>query len=73
MFKSITEFLQHYAQGMSGQIAQHAIVDDVRGGVVRLIIPSTHRHLLIPMACDKLHAALSAHVGQPCRLLIEVR
>ena len=69
----LRDFLAHYSVGMAGKIAQHAIIESIRGNTIRLVLPSAHRHLMLGSVCDRLHMALQAHIGRPVRLIIEVR
>jgi DNA polymerase III subunit gamma/tau len=60
--------------GMVRELAQHCELVAIDAGVARLRLSETHRHLLQMNrgAAEKLQAELSAHLGRPLRIAIEI-
>ncbi|MEJ5212168.1 MAG: DNA polymerase III subunit gamma/tau C-terminal domain-containing protein, partial [Burkholderiales bacterium] len=58
--------------GMARMLAEHCVLASFEQGVMRLVVPSEHRHLAEKPYQDKLRQALEAHFGQPVKLVIEL-
>ncbi|MEO1767624.1 DNA polymerase III subunit gamma/tau [Thiobacter aerophilum] len=58
--------------GMARMLAEHCVLESFEQGVLRLVVPSEHRHLSEKPYQDKLCGALTAHFGEPVKLVITV-
>src|SRR6185369_16260947 len=60
--------------GLVRELAQHCELVAMEEGIARLRLSETHRHLLQMNrgAAEKLQADLSAHLGRPIRVVIEI-
>lgn len=58
--------------GMARMLAEHCVLASFEQGVMRLVVPSEHRHLAEKPYQNKLRQALEAHFGQPVKLVIEL-
>jgi DNA polymerase-3 subunit gamma/tau len=60
--------------GLVRELAQHCELVSLADGLLRLRLSETHRHLLQVNrgAAEKLQAEISAHLGRPVRVVIEL-
>jgi DNA polymerase-3 subunit gamma/tau len=58
--------------GLARELAQHCELRALDGSLCQLRLPPLHRHLVMRNAQDKIEEALTAYVGRPITLRIEI-